>query len=993
MANIIDYVNEDGARELITCFDDELGSTNSRVEAIENTLSDIDDRLLPLPPDDADGSYFLNDQYEWAKSNGFEIKEFPEGDWAELEDGIYICTGTSPDVYTPNKAYTYEEESIASYYLMLGNMFTVKTLNMFGMEYKVMHGTMSIGNSKEDATNVISVAYTCTYVGGEYMWSEVFTPFSGNERLDKLEEKFESINDYTTGINLLRGTRDFVHGTIPSGILAYYNDGFRELQGGWTTIVDDEGFVNLVAKRTGISTSSTPMQIVSSTAKGFIAGDTLTVSFEFMICDDVSFDNRANIGGCRFVDSANNQITGVGFSQGSIEHVTDSNKWYKLTYYITCGGVENTDYSFYAWFNLQQNGDIRFRKLKAERGHINNPVYSQSPLDVVDRNELTSVDEPMELGLYSLNSKKEFRVTTPQKLSDPPFNKKGEWRIPHTDLENITDLPAMLIKTEAAYVRTEGMESSTVRQYVSGIIQGKEFLRFIYSSGNTNDWREIPFLTDITAANLQGVVPWEKGGTNNNTKDAALNDIFSPVSSQNHMPDVDALRHLGIDFIGSQTTNKPDGVNYATAFTLGTSKNTTAGYRNQFIFDAQSDKILYRKRIDSGNWGAYRQLAFLSDLSALESRIAALEETIASMGNKMFEGVKPLTVKELAKAELDEWNHAGYENPEPNDIYIYLYDNNTLHFSDTPIEDHGNHSLTANYFLPKGTKYSSNPWPWESHASVVTTITAQGKIVPADMTEWFYNFTNLQNIDGLKSFKTNNARSFYNLFRNCKKLENVDALANWDTSNVTLMNTIFQNCTELSNINGLRNWSTEKVTNLQYAFSHCPIINIDDLKNWNTQSVQNFSNMFSYCEKLENVDGCSKWNLSSVLYMNSLFEYCSSLKNVNGLASWDTSNLSWLKAFLTNCTNLTDISGLENFKLNNTNNLSDFFNGCTLLSNIDPIKNWDTKSITDMSRMFNKCSAISSFAPLNNWNVSKVTNHSNTFTGTTGTRPSWGTSW
>lgn len=85
---IYDYVNEDGARELI-----------------KNIVSN---------------------------AGNFEIKKFPSGDWTTLDDGIYVCTGL-PSSYERNKIITIQanpNRSIVRSPLSAGNVFIKSKVEM-----------------------------------------------------------------------------------------------------------------------------------------------------------------------------------------------------------------------------------------------------------------------------------------------------------------------------------------------------------------------------------------------------------------------------------------------------------------------------------------------------------------------------------------------------------------------------------------------------------------------------------------------------------------------------------------------------------------------------------------------------------------------------------------------------------------------------------------------------------------------------------------------
>lgn len=197
----------------------------------------------------------------------------------------------------------------------------------------------------------------------------------------------DHINDFTTGINLFRSTRDFTIGNVSSFTSFAWDNGFKQLQNGsyYKYIKDSHGFTIANISRTGL-TSQSSTQLLSPVAYNFSKGDTVTVSFEFMVDDASEWDVRGDIGGIRFVDKSNTTINGIGFGKTEFPFMNnvESGKWYQCVMPITCAGSEGVEYGVYCWLGLNQNGSINFRKLCLYSGKINNPIWSASPFDLPD---------------------------------------------------------------------------------------------------------------------------------------------------------------------------------------------------------------------------------------------------------------------------------------------------------------------------------------------------------------------------------------------------------------------------------------------------------------------------------------------------------------------------------------------------------------------------------------------------------------------------------
>lgn len=204
---------------------------------------------------------------------------------------------------------------------------------------------------------------------------------TATERANKAAEKLETVNDMTTGINLIRGSKDFRIGTndyvVPGVTNAVYKtDGFNN-RGSFTFEKDSEGFT--IASRSN-SGSSSNIDVMLCSPIVERNADVVTISVEFMVDDVSAFDGR-NIGGVWEFDNTNfNGATNVDYFNPSFlnDGTLKSGKWYTIVETINLGsGIK----SYSVVLRLQRNGSIHFRKLMVQEGRINNPIWSESPFD------------------------------------------------------------------------------------------------------------------------------------------------------------------------------------------------------------------------------------------------------------------------------------------------------------------------------------------------------------------------------------------------------------------------------------------------------------------------------------------------------------------------------------------------------------------------------------------------------------------------------------
>lgn len=222
------------------------------------------------------------------------------------------------------------------------------------------------------------------------------------ERANKAAEKLETVNDMTTGVNLLRGTRDFRLGTqIYNGGL-YYSDGFKN--SAYTFSKDEEGFTVATISSNGSSTNYLNGSVIP------ISGDdqVFTISIEFKV--DSRIDNTSPIFFTMgLYKGDNSRVSSKEFNVSEVLGIPYSNleigKWYQLVVHYNITDSISDGYYLLPSISINGTGIKSVRKLMVQRGKINNPVYIPNPNDIDYINDITT-----EINL--IRGSKDFRVVS-----------------------------------------------------------------------------------------------------------------------------------------------------------------------------------------------------------------------------------------------------------------------------------------------------------------------------------------------------------------------------------------------------------------------------------------------------------------------------------------------------------------------------------------------------------------------------------------------------
>lgn len=323
-------------------------------------------------------------------------------------------------------------------------------------------------------------------------------------RIESVEDTLDEINDYTTGINLLRGTRDFRVGS--SSIGNFFSDGFESIINPSTIYIDEEGFSVLDIDRLTGSSNYVPYTNLVPVKKG----DIVTLSADIVIPESQILGTYYLFVINEYDENVTNSSSRIAYQDvtGKMLGVEKADEWLKVTYTYTVKS-DNAKYLNIGvgLYSSSVHRLKKVRKLKLERGHINNPVYSQSPLDVVDRHELTSVDEPMELGLYSLHRKPTITLTQSINLNSAPYNDHGQWGFASTSGAFITDLPEGMATNAAFELSCEYTHATNLREQTIMIPSlGEKYWRYIDGNNAAGKWTKNAATSDITDLAFQKTV-------------------------------------------------------------------------------------------------------------------------------------------------------------------------------------------------------------------------------------------------------------------------------------------------------------------------------------------------------------------------------------------------------------------------------------------------------------------------------------------------------
>ena len=166
------------------------------------------------------------------------------------------------------------------------------------------------------------------------------------------------------------------------------------------------------------------------------------------------------------------------------------------------------------------------------------------------------------------------------------------------------------------------------------------------------------------------------------------------------------------------------------------------------------------------------------------------------------------------------------------------------------------------------------PPAWNTHSyniNLVVFETSFANARPTTCFEWFKNFYNLKQIEGIENLNTENVTSMAKMFSTCDGLTSLD-VTHFNTANVTSMSSMFALCKGLTSLD-VTNFNTANVTNMDYMFSSCQALTtIYVSEEFVITNITNKNNyMFYGCTKLKGAIDFDKTNSSFANYKTGYF--------------------------------------------------------------------------------------------------------------------------
>lgn len=320
--------------------------------------------------------------------------------------------------------------------------------------------------------------------------------------------------------------------------------------------------------------------------------------------------------------------------------------------------------------------------------------------------------------------------------------------------------------------------------------------------------------------------------------------------------------------------------------------------------------------------------------------------------------------------EIKSFTINGMAEEDTSDYYAYaLFNEDTLTF----------------YFDNKRKERSGTllNWVWGMHwlngyTDKITKVIFDksfAKYLPDNTAYWFYQCTELTQIEGLQYLNTANVTDMSGMFACCNSLTSLD-LSSFNTSMVNKMYMMFYKCNSLTNLD-VSSFNTAKVTTMEEAFCGCSSLKSLDVSNFNTASVRSsgMRRMFGNCNSLTSID-VSNFTTDELTDIGGMFGFCSSLTNID-LSSFNTTKVTSISGLFSGCSSLTSVD-VSSFNTDRVTNMSSMFYNCSSLVTLD-LSNFNVAKDeeVDCREMFRKCSSLTTIYA-GNW---KHFVHTNIFTG------------
>lgn len=454
----------------------------------------------------------------------------------------------------------------------------------------------------------------------------------------------DTINDYTTGVNLLRGTRDFAIGKTITGIPGQgqypFLDGFyiRER----TNIVNVNNDYSYIEN----TESGSRSRVQYSAYKTDNIDDYITIGLEVRAKDTYNLNLSVfSIYGISVATGSGTIVVipaGIKFADFKNAENIETDKWVKIWYQVHITDITNLRKAEYLTGYIDFYG-FDIRKIFIYTGNINHPVYFQSPLDVAENYQIENMLE--------IHSVVPFNTIDDDTVETWMTLKSGNYGATSGTLHGIPSNRLMFIHHD---ITTPSGSIAQIAIYRSNMNAGSPFVYFrsikLPASGVMPDFMPLASLSDITANNLQGVIPIEKGGNGNKFGSVPMinlvqgDDLFKLYTKTDS---VGLTVYLSYNVSVTQSLlNKPDD-NFTTPLVIlcNTIYVKTQAELMCISYGAQGETRLFTATIGQNANNKWTEFASKSTLNALTAQIATLQTALLSSG--------AITQKQLLAAEKE----------------------------------------------------------------------------------------------------------------------------------------------------------------------------------------------------------------------------------------------------------------------------------------------------------------------------------------------------
>jgi len=118
---------------------------------------------------------------------------------------------------------------------------------------------------------------------------------------------------------------------------------------------------------------------------------------------------------------------------------------------------------------------------------------------------------------------------------------------------------------------------------------------------------------------------------------------------------------------------------------------------------------------------------------------------------------------------------------------------------------------------------------------------------------YFYGFTALVDISGVKDFDLTKTDGIVSMFDGCSSLTDISSLNKWDTSTIKYTRKTFRS-SGITSIESIKNWNTSNFLKTDEMFKSSKVENFKPLENWDISNFETSTNIFALTPTNRNID-------------------------------------------------------------------------------------------------------------------------------------------